>query len=80
VADPASLTGGGSVGAGSGSVGLGGDATGGGAAPAAVHNGLPVAAAVAPVGLLGAAGAAAWAVHRKRSREEEAGADEDDDL
>src|SRR5829696_7872976 len=72
VADPATLTGGGSVGSGSGTVGLGGDATGGGTAPAADRDGLPVAAAIAPVGLLGAAGAAAWAVHRRKAREEQA--------
>ena len=40
-----------------------------------------MAAAVAPVGVLGVAGAAAWAVHRKRARErEDAIEDEDDEL
>jgi hypothetical protein len=41
-----------------------------------------VAAAVAPVGVLGAAGAAAWAVHRKRAqeREDDTGDDEDEFL
>jgi hypothetical protein len=38
-----------------------------------------VAAAVAPVGVLGAAGAAAWAVHRKQAREREDAAEPEDD-
>jgi hypothetical protein len=38
-----------------------------------------VAAAVAPVGVLGAAGAAAWAVHRKRAQEREDAAETEDD-
>jgi cytochrome c-type biogenesis protein CcmH/NrfF len=42
---------------------------------------LPLAAAVAPVGVLGVAGAAAWAVHRRRVQErEDAIEDEDDEL
>ena len=67
-------------GSGSGAVGLGGQATGGGsgAGPAAAHR-LPVAAAVAPVGVLGAAGAAAWAVHRRRVQEREDAVEAEDD-
>jgi cytochrome c-type biogenesis protein CcmH/NrfF len=42
---------------------------------------LPLAAAVAPVGVLGVAGAAAWAVHRRRVQERGyAVEDEDDEL
>ena len=61
-------------------MGLGGQATGGGSsATGGGTDGLPVAAAVAPVGVLGAAGAAAWAVHRKRVQEHEDAAETEDD-
>ena len=51
-------------------------------AGAHAHNGLPTAAMAAPVGVLGAASAAAWAVHRRVSRDEaaeQAAADEDEE-
>ena len=51
------------------------------AVPRPVDRRAAVAAAVAPVGVLGAAGAAAWAVHRKRVQErEDAVKDEDAEL
>jgi hypothetical protein len=59
---------------------IGAGSEGAGPDPAADRAGLPVAAAVAPVGLLGAAGAAAWAVHRRNAREDaEADVDEDEE-
>ncbi len=62
-----------------GGTGTGGEATGG---PDAVptRDGLPLAAAAAPVGVLGAAGAVAWAVHRRNARDEQdAPPDEDEE-
>jgi hypothetical protein len=84
-ASPGGSVSGGSVGSGpgsgSGTVGVGGQATGGGTGGAAGGaDGLPVAAAIAPVGVLGAAGATAWAVHRRRAQREDATEDEDDYL
>ena len=64
---------------GAGTVGLGGSVTADTAGPGGAHHGsMPIAAmAAAPIGVLGAAGAAAWAMKRKKDAEEKAEQDED---